>query len=208
MAQGFKHVGRIKASGRKCLIAFRTLPGDANSCLVILTENLHPTYHDALMSLVDTNPAQDAFEFADVLNRNIFPDGTYMLQSLHAQGLLTKLATDRVEVTPTASSSMLLSTLNELIAEQRGVSVDQLAVATADATVKDVAKVRPVADPVSEPIDSTPHVLSDSELAKKYRSDADRLSKEAASLRRMAEELAPTKKKKKESSDSQPSSAT
>lgn len=196
MAQGIKHVGRIKATGRKCLIVFRTLPGDAHSCLVILTENLHPTYHDSLMSLVDTAPAQDAFELAEVLNRNIFPDGTYMLQSLHAQGLLTKLPTDRVEVTPTASSSMLVSILNELIAEQRGVTIDQLAVVSSDTSVKDVAKVQPVSAPLSEPVEEAPQVLSDTDLAKKYRSDADRLSKEAAALRRMAEELAPTKKKK------------
>jgi len=37
--------------------------------------------------------------------------------------------------------------------------------------------------------------LTDDALAKKYRSDADRLSKEAAELRRQAEALAPTKKK-------------
>jgi phosphoserine phosphatase len=37
--------------------------------------------------------------------------------------------------------------------------------------------------------------LSDEDLAKKFRSDADRLSKEAAELRRQAEALAPTKKK-------------
>jgi hypothetical protein len=34
-------------------------------------------------------------------------------------------------------------------------------------------------------------------LAKKFRSDADRLSKEAADLRRQAEELVPTKKTSK-----------
>lgn len=195
MAQGIKHVGRIKSTGRKCLIVFRTLPGDARSCLVVLTENLNPTYHDALMSLVDTVPAQDAFELAEVLNRNIFPDGTYMLQSLHAQGLLTKLPTDKVEVTPTASSSMLVSTLNELIAEQQGVPIEQLSISSSE-TVKDVAKVQNVAAPISEPIDAPAVVLSDEDLAKKYRSDADRLSKEAAALRRMAEELVPSKKKK------------
>jgi hypothetical protein len=37
--------------------------------------------------------------------------------------------------------------------------------------------------------------LSDEDLARKYRSDADRLSKEAAELRRQAETLVPTKKK-------------
>ena len=41
------------------------------------------------------------------------------------------------------------------------------------------------------------NVLSDEALAKSYRSQADRLSKEAAELRRQAEELVPTKKKVK-----------
>ena len=39
-------------------------------------------------------------------------------------------------------------------------------------------------------------MLTDEDLATKYRSDADRLSKEAAELRRQAEELVPTKKKR------------
>ena len=37
-------------------------------------------------------------------------------------------------------------------------------------------------------------VITDEVLAAKFRSDADRLSKEAAALRRQAEELVPTKK--------------
>ena len=43
------------------------------------------------------------------------------------------------------------------------------------------------------PTESAP--LTDADLAAQYRSDADRLSKEAAALRRQAEELVPTKKK-------------
>ena len=39
-------------------------------------------------------------------------------------------------------------------------------------------------------------VLSDADLAAKYRSDADRLYKEAKALRAQAEELVPTVKKK------------
>ena len=88
-----------------------------------------------------------------------------------------------------------MSTLNELIAEQQGVPIEQLSISSSE-TVKDVAKVQNVAAPISEPIDAPSVVLSDEDLAKKYRSDADRLSKEAAALRRMAEELVPSKKKK------------
>jgi len=39
-------------------------------------------------------------------------------------------------------------------------------------------------------------VLSDEDLAANYRSQADRMFKEAKRLREQAEELAPTKKKK------------
>jgi hypothetical protein len=42
--QNLKHVGRIKDTGKKVLVAFRTLPGDAYSCLVVPTENLPDEY--------------------------------------------------------------------------------------------------------------------------------------------------------------------
>ena len=48
---------------------------------------------------------------------------------------------------------------------------------------------------MDEVINTDEVVITDDILAAKYRSDADRLSKEAAALRRQAEELVPTKKK-------------
>ena len=53
--------------------------------------------------------------------------------------------------------------------------------------------------PQAEPV-STQGALSDEEIAAKYRSDADRLYKEAKALREQAEELSPTKKKTKAAS--------
>lgn len=211
-----KHVGRLKSSGRKCLVVFRTLPNDAFNCLVVLTENLHPSYHDALINLVESNAGQSAFEFSEVLARSVFSDGTQMLQSLHLQGLLTKMPTDQVEMIPNNSTSIVLADLNQLIAESRGVSVQDLAVKQDpkyNTEITDIARVEdltanqqqddfskttsssvnaeevPTAAPAMQP-------LTDADLAKKYRSDADRLAKEAAALRRMAEELVPSKKKK------------
>jgi hypothetical protein len=196
-----KHVGRVKGSGRKCLVVFRTLPNDAFNCLVVLTENLHPTYHDALINLVESNAGQTAFEFADVLARSVFSDGTQMLKSLHLQGMLTKFPTDQIEMVPNSSTSIVLSELNQLIAESRGVSVQDLAIQDPKkADVTEVAQVRDIS-PKQEIVEdavtvNTEQPLSDEDLAKKYRSDADRLAKEAASLRRMAEDLVPTTKKK------------
>lgn len=204
-----KHVGRVKASGRKCLIVYRTIPGDAFSCLVVLTENLHPSYHDALINLVESNAAQTAIgEFADVLNRNIFSDGTNMLQSLHVQHMLTKIPTADIEMTPNSSTIISLAELNQLIAQANNCSVQDLAIKNdpkKNVEIQEVAKIQKVLDPVVDPIEAQQDAallkqieqpLSDEQLAKQYRSDADRLAKESANLRRMAEELVPSKKKK------------
>lgn len=203
--QNLKHVGRIKSTGRKCLVVFRTLPGDAFNCLVVTTENLDDSYHNALINLVESNASQSSNEFGEVLARSIFPDGSTMLPSLHVKGLLTKVATSEVEMLPNQQTSILLSELNQIIAEQRGISVQDLALQDSAKTgleVKDIATVKemsPEKEDVSKTTSSTAipsdGLLSDEDLAKKYRSDADRLSKEAAQLRRMAEDLAPTKKK-------------
>lgn len=198
-----KHVGRIKDNGRKCVVVFRTLPGDAFSCLVIMTESLSESYHDALINLVESNAAQVNNELSEVLARAVFPDGSTMLPSLHVKGLLTKVPTSAVEMTPNSSVSILLSQLNQIIAEQKGVSVQDLAIQPDTpnpntevkeiATAKDISPKQGNTDPIMD--QTAPQALSDEDLARKYRSDADRLSKEAAQLRRLAEELVPTKKK-------------
>jgi hypothetical protein len=104
---------------------------------------------------------------------------------------LIKVETSNVEMQPTPAVSILLSELNQIIAEQRGVAVDDLSIK--DGILKEEAKAVPTkavaAEVAIEP-------LTDDALAKKYRSDADRLSKEAAELRRQAEALVPTKKAK------------
>ncbi len=193
-----KHVGRVIKTGKKVLVAFRTLPGASDRCLVIPTESLPDSYHDALINLVESNAGQAANEFAEVLARTNFPDGSIMLAALHTQGRMTSVGTSEIEMCPTNSHTIVLSELNSLIAEQKGVTVDSLAIqrplTDPNVEVREVATVREVEAPKSEPL--TPaEPLDDEALAKKYRSDADRLSKEAAQLRRLAEELVPTKKK-------------
>jgi hypothetical protein len=199
-----KHIGRFRATGRKCLIAYRTLPGESDSALVIQTEALASENHDALMNLVESQGAQSAYEFAEVLARSRFSDGSVMLSNLHLTGKLTKVKTSEIEVMPNTKATIGLDALNQLIAEQKGVSVNDLALGNLSSVndIQNVGSVNEVPPPLSEPIEQpafetkvNDKPLTDDDLAKKYRSDADRLSKEAASLRRMAEELVPTKKK-------------
>jgi len=207
--QSLKHVGRMKTTGKKVLVAFRTLPGDAYSALVIPTENMPDDMHNAIINCVESSSAQEAYEFAQALDRTQFPDGSRMLPHLHATRRLIKVDTSQVEMTPTVGVSVLLSELNQIIAEQRGIAVDGLCIAPGSNDSTEVVEVASVKNMPTETADvgkttstsvneTAPEVTSfaSSEAeAKHYRSQADRLAKQAAEFRRKAEELAPTKKK-------------
>jgi len=189
-----KHVGRVIGSGKKCIVAYRTLPGDAYNCLVVPTENLPDSYHDALINLVESNAGQSSYEFAEAMARTNFPDGYIMLTALHMQNRLVKVSTDQVEMLPTTSQSIKLSELNQIIAEQRGTTVDELSLKSA---VKEEPFKEKETAKTEDPKTALVELLTPEQKAKHYRSEADRLSKEAASLRRQAEELVPTAKKVK-----------
>lgn len=195
-----KHVGRFVANGRKCLVAYRTLPGDAYNCLVIPTEALENSYHDALIQLVESNAAQTANEFAEVLARTTFSDGSIMLAALHTQGKLLKIATDQIEMIPNFQTKIKLDQLNMVIAEQMGVAIDDLSIKEdlknkkrEDVEIVEVATVTETPMPtVEENFEDMPV----EQRATKLRGQADKLAKQAAELRRQAEALVPTKKRK------------
>jgi hypothetical protein len=195
----YKHVGRIKTTQRKVIVAYRTVPGEPENCLVVTTENLMAEEHDALMKLIESDGGQNEDVFANAMARARLPDGRIMLQAFHVTGKIQKVPTSLVEMTPNRSDIIPLDDLNKMIAEQRGVGIEDLAAIDAGgaATVTEVAKVNEM--PVIEdtaPATASDEVLDDAALAAQFRSQADRMSKEAAALRRQAEELVPTKKKK------------
>jgi hypothetical protein len=217
MAQPLKHIGRTKNTGVKLLVVFRTLPGESNMSLVLPVANLSDSYHDSIMTLVETEQAQDAFEFGEIMFTRTFPDGRPILQALQADGRLQKVPTDTVIMTPTTQDQVELSQLNILIAEQKNCAVDELYTFVSGAPKKsttevtDIAEVKdlaPVVDPdIPAPVRaqaSNAEALSDKDIAKSYRSQADAMYKEAARLRKEADELDPPQKKTtkvKESAD-------
>lgn len=201
-----KHIGRIENTGAKVLVAFRTLPGESNMALVVAASNLPDSYHDSIMALVESEQAQETFEFGELLHVRMFPDGKPMLRTLQVGGWLHKVATDHVIMTPTTSDIIRLDQLNVLIAEQRNCAVDDLAYFISGAPdrsseVKTVAEVKEVEAPKTQ---TEPAVLTDKDLARSYRSQADAMYKEAARLRKQADEIDPPQKKAakvKETSD-------
>ena len=210
MAQDTKHVGRLVKTGKKCIVVFRTLPGDSDRCLVVPTENLPDSYHDALINLVESNAGQFAYEFGEVMARTQFPDGSIMLAALHVQQRMASVGTSEVEMIPSPGASIVLSELNQLIAEQRGVTVGDLSIKSPatdpNVEITEIGAAHDISPKAGDDLHKTveerkaaeilaAEPLSAEDQAKKFRSDADRLSKEAAELRRQAEALAPTKKK-------------
>ena len=194
-----KHVGRLTSNKRKVAVAYRTLPGDPNSALVVSTENLTDSDHDILMQMVESPAGQSANELAEAMARTRLSDGSVMLARFHAQGKLQKVATKDVMMTPDNNTSVQLDELNKIIAEQKGVAIEDLAISEDTQPVATAQEV-PAGDataPSNEPVAAPKEegVLSDEDLAAQYRSQADAMFKEAKKLREQAEELAPTKKK-------------
>jgi hypothetical protein len=211
-----KHVGKMKHNGAKVCVIYRTLPGESFSALVVGTSSLDEVYHNALMKELESVQGQDAYEFGEMLNMRHFPNGQNMLQYLHTAGKLIKVPTDSVIMTPTTSTEVPLDQLNLIIAEQRNCAVDDLAirpdnpsqpVKSQEVEIKDLSDTEQDHNNVeikdlSAESEKTEFAITNPDAVKKelvtardYRSEADRLYKEAAKLRKMADDLDPPKKK-------------
>jgi len=126
----FKHIGELADESKaKVVIIYRTVPGEADNCLVVGTKFLPDMYHNALMKAVESDGGQEADELADFLNRQTFPDGTNMLQMLHNDNYIKKFKTKEIMVTygSGADGRILLNKLNEMIAKEKGVTVKDMA---------------------------------------------------------------------------------
>lgn len=110
-----KHIGRH--GDRKVAIVFREIPGEDHMCLVIYPEVLPSHIHDAIMKVLESPAGQEETVLANALHRNLLPDGRVMLEALHREGMLKKVATNQVIVTPNATSSVKLDELNRLVRE-------------------------------------------------------------------------------------------
>lgn len=196
-----KHVGKMKNNSARVAIVYRTLPGEPNSGLVVGTAGLPDAYHDALMSLIESDTGQQANELADVLASRRFPDGEIMLQWLHTRGQLKKVPTNLVLVTPNPQTAIPLDQVNQAIAEQKGITVDQLSVKEEVKPEEKLIKSSRepeeiIVDEITTPVTTQP-VIDKPVTASDLRSMADKLFKEAQALRKKADEIEPPVKKAK-----------
>ena len=126
----FKHIGELADSSKaKVVILYRTVPGEADNCLVVGTKFLPDMYHNGLMKAVESEGGQDADELAEYLGRQTFADGTNMLSMLHNDNYIKKFKTNEIMVTfgNTPDGRILLNKLNEMVAKEKGTTVKEMA---------------------------------------------------------------------------------
>lgn len=112
-----KHIG--KHGDRKVAIVFREVPNEEHMALVIYPETLPVTIHDTIMRVIESNIGQTAENLGDALFRSLLPDGRAILQTLHSEGMLKKVQTKQIVVTPNATSHVNLEEMNRIIREMK-----------------------------------------------------------------------------------------
>lgn len=204
-----KHIG--KHNGKKVAIAFRQVPDEEHMALVVYTETIPSMIHDAIMNVIESETGQSTDELADVLHRNFLADGRGILEALHKEGMLKKVPTSQVIVTPNQQSHVRLDELNKIINDLKtgNDASEKMRELDENAGMVDPAQKRE-AEPVAEvpPLSADDGVLDDTAIAKNLveQSNAMELQAEAmiAESKRLKEEaysldasLKPTVKKKR-----------
>ena len=189
-----RHVG--KHNDRKIAIIFRELPGEPHMCLVTYTETLNQHIHDPLIKCIESDIGQNSEMLADALNRTYAKDGRAILQVLHMEGLLKKVQTESIVVTPRPNTKIKLSELNKILTEmkQGEDAVKRLSEMDDSRGLQvpaDVARrMREGKDayvpPITAPADG---VLGDNSLANNLRAQAAKMAAEAKGLLAESERL-------------------
>jgi hypothetical protein len=181
-------------------------------CLVIYPETLPTHIHNTIMTILESAPGQQSPNLADVLHRNLLPDGRVILQALHNEGMLKKINTNQVIVTPTANSNVKLDELNKIVREMESGAdalkrmqeldasagiVDPVTKRKAEKAFKEgriadaEAMVAPLVAPASGALDDKALAANMLAQAKKMEIDAKGLVAEAARMKKEAQKMFP-----------------
>jgi hypothetical protein len=194
-----KHVGRH--GDKKVVVLYREVPNEAHMCLVVYSDTLPRIYHDTVMSVLESPVGQQAESLADALFRSMMADGTNSLEILHKNGMIKKINTSQVIMTPTPAASVRLDELNDILNEMKTGEAAVKRLAELDAQkgmgskTKRKAELQEVGVPPSSRTqsvvvpDTVPGVLTDADLASSRLAQAELMKKNAATMLAEAERL-------------------
>ena len=117
MATFIKHVGKHKGTSTRLSVVFMRLPDEPENALVVYSDALPDKYHDDFMSAVESPEGQSSRELYEVLTRKLFWHGGTMLDTLHNEGLLIKMPTNTIIMTPNGQTSIPLDELIEQMSD-------------------------------------------------------------------------------------------
>tara|TARA_B110001454_G_scaffold129136_1_gene120368 strand:- start:113 stop:754 length:642 start_codon:yes stop_codon:yes gene_type:complete len=106
-----KHIGTHKGTNQRLCVAFLRLPDEPENALVVYSDSLPDKYHDDFMSAIESPEGQSSKELYEVLTRKLFWHGATMLDTLHTEGLLVKMPTSSIIMTPNGQTSIPLDEL-------------------------------------------------------------------------------------------------
>lgn len=186
-----RHIG--KHGDRKVAVVFREVPGEPHMCLVTYPDLLNQHIHDPLMKCIESDIGQNSEDLALALNRTYTKDGAIILQKLHAEGMLKKIRTELVVMTPQPGVQIKLDELNKILNEmkQGEEAVKKLAEMDASMGLQDPVDVarRLRGDQNKAPVQATGDALGDQVLANNLRQQAERMDREAKGLMAEAQRL-------------------
>lgn len=184
-----KHIG--KHGDRKVAVLYREVPNEPHMCLVTYTELLNRHIHDPMMQCIEGSIGQTSANLADALNRTHTADGKYILQVLHREGLIKKVQTEQIVMTPNSQTKIKLSELNKILdeMEQGEAAVKKLAEMDASLGMQTPAEIAKRMRGDTQPANTPPtgiaggqDILGDSVLANNLISQAQRMAAEAKGL--------------------------
>ncbi len=189
-----RHVG--KHGDRKVAVVFREVPGEPHMALVVYTEILNRTIHDPLIQCIESDIGQNSNDLATALNRTYTTDGQIILQKLHAEGMLKKVQTELIVMTPTPTTRIKLNELNTILDEmEKGeAAVKKLAEMDSQLGMQDPTAVarrmrgdKDAYTPETIPaapagLQASGDALGDNAIANNLRQQALRMSAEAKGL--------------------------
>lgn len=191
MAQFLRHIGKV--GDRKVAVIFREVPEERHMALIVYTELMNMNIHDPLMGVIEGQIGQNAKDLADALNRSYTKDGKIILQVLHAEGMMKKIQTNQIVMTPAPGQTIRLNELNDILNEmEKGEqAVKRLAELDASRGLQDPADVarRMRGEPTVDPVIGTGDTLGNDSLAQNLMNQAAKMAAEARGLLAESERL-------------------
>ena len=192
MAGFLRHIG--KHGDRKVAVIFREVPGEPHMCLVTYTELLNQNMHDPMMKCIESDIGQASENLADALNRTHTRDGRPILQVLHGEGLLKKVNTEQVVMTPQSNTKIKLHELNKILDEMKQGEDAVRKLAEMDKSMGmqspgDVVRKMRGPQPGAQPVVGSGDALGDAALAQQRLQQATKMEAEAKGLLAEAQRL-------------------